>query len=67
MQAIYEADQGVIKLDQKLALADRTRVKVVVEPLPEPASLSRRLSGSIVIDEAIARHIVENEDLIGVE
>jgi len=63
----YEAGQGVIRLDQRLPLDDRTRAKLAVEPLEARVSLARRLCGRVVLPEDTARHIVEGEEMIDLE
>lgn len=65
--AIYDAREGVLRLDRKLDLLNQSQVKVIVEPVTEQPTLARQVGGTIVIDEEVARHIVEHEDLIGVE
>ena len=67
VDGIYEADQGILKLAQKLSLADQTRVRISLDPLSEPPTLAQKLRGHIVIDERVARRIVEDEDLNGAE
>jgi predicted DNA-binding antitoxin AbrB/MazE fold protein len=64
-EAVYVAEQRVLRLDRGVSLPDGTRVKVTLVPLQAEASLARKLAGTIVIDERAARHIVDHEDLWG--
>ena len=67
VEATYEANRGRLILDRKLSLTDQARVRVAIESLSQPPSLARKLSGQVVIAEEVARHIVETEDLVGVD
>jgi predicted DNA-binding antitoxin AbrB/MazE fold protein len=67
IEAVYRADEGVLELMEKIDVRDRSRVKVTIEALPGGETLARRRSGMVVIDEAVARQIVEHEDLLGVD
>lgn len=63
--AVYEADEGILRLEGKLDLPDLERVRIVVEPMLQGMSLARRLGGDITADEETARQIIESEDLPG--
>jgi len=63
--AVYEAREGILRLERKLDLPDLERVKIVVEPLLQGMSLARRLGGDIAADGETAQQIIENEDLLG--
>ncbi len=63
VEATYEADEDVLRLDRKLDIRNHSRVKVTVESVEEGVSLARQLGGRIVINEDAARYIIDHVDI----
>ena len=61
LSAVYE--NGVLVLDRPVDLPEHSHVQVTIRPRHE--SVVRRIGGSIRIDEALARHIAEDDGLLG--